>query len=253
MKFKLGKKAFVADHRDLKMMTYMSRAKLPDIQPVSTPYLAYKGDWGMALNDQLGDCVWAGAAHEHIMWNAEVSKPVNFPDSSIIKAYHDVAGYNPDDPNSDNGTIVRDAMGYRQRTGLVDASGIVHKLSAYLQIKPQNIDELKMAVMLFDAVGIGIDFPDSAMDQVNKGLPWTVVEGAKSDGGHYVPIVGYDQDWIYCITWGQVQKMSYEFYMEYNDEAWIPLSSDFLSVAGKSPEGFDIATLKADLAAVKNM
>ena len=31
------------------------------------------GDIGMLGNDQYGDCVWAGAAHETMFWNKEAS------------------------------------------------------------------------------------------------------------------------------------------------------------------------------------
>jgi hypothetical protein len=32
--------------------------------------------WGMLGNDHYGDCVWAGAAHETMLWNKEAARNV---------------------------------------------------------------------------------------------------------------------------------------------------------------------------------
>jgi len=104
---------------------------------------------------------------------------------------------------------------------------------------------------LFSAVGIGTNFPSSAMDQFNQGEPWTVVNDSEIEGGHHVPIVGYAQ-YLYCVTWGQIQKMDIEFFKIYCEETWAILSTEFLNSQGLSPEGFNLAQLQADLAAVTN-
>ena len=59
--------------------------------------------------------------------------------------------------------------------------------------------------------------------------------------GHYVPIIGYDANYLYVVTWGQIQKMTWAFYDKYNDEAWVMLSQEMFN-SGKSPEGFDLST-----------
>jgi hypothetical protein len=101
------------------------------------------------------------------------------------------------------------------------------------------------ALYLFQAVGIGIEFPESAMQQFNSGEPWDVVSGAKVEGGHYIPLVA-KRDNLEVVTWGALQQMTPAFYEKYCDEAWAYISEENLK-AGKSPEGFNLEQLQADL------
>ena len=60
-------------------------------------------------------------------------------------------------------------------------------------------------------------------------------------------VCGYDQDYLTCITWGQLKKLTWNFWKAYCDEAHALLSQDWLDA---SPLGFDLATLQADLQAI---
>lgn len=246
---KFGKKPARAGAITFKFSAYADAAKLP------TPPAAFGHEgligakaWQMLGNDQYGDCVWAGAAHETMMWNLEGGHGVTFSAASVLSDYSAVTGFNPDDPNSDQGTDVGDAAAYRRKTGLLDASGKRHKVAAYLSLKPGELTELYQAMYLFGAVGIGIEVPSSAMDQFNAGQPWAYVRGAKIEGGHYIPLVAR-RDNLECVTWGQVQEMTLGFFERYCDEAVVYLTEEML-LNGKSPEAFDYATLQADLKAV---
>jgi len=67
---------------------------------------------------------------------------------------------------------------------------------------------------------------------------------------HCIPAVGYDTRNLYIVTWGSVKAMSWEFYKAYMDEAYAVLSPDW---AKKPPNGFELKTLQADLAAIKKV
>ena len=86
------------------------------------------------------------------------------------------------------------------------------------------------------------------MTEFNNGNPWsnTTTPISQISSGHYVPIIGYDANYLYVVTWGQIQKMTWAFYDKYGDEAWVMLSQEMLN-SGKSPEGVDLATLQVDL------
>jgi hypothetical protein len=86
------------------------------------------------------------------------------------------------------------------------------------------------------------------MDQFNHGQPWDVVPGAKIEGGHYIPLVAKREN-LEVVTWGALQQMTDAFYQEYCDEAWAYISVEDLK-ENKSPEGFDLEELQADLAAI---
>lgn len=247
--FKLGKSTARPDAVKLKLTDYIDKVVLPK-PPKSFGHETGVRLWSMLGNDQFGDCVWAGAAHETELWNAEAGRQVTFTDKAVLSDYTAVTGFNAADPNTDQGTDMQVAASYRRKTGIVDADGKRHKIAAYLSITPGNLAEHKLALYLFGAVGIGIKFPVSAMTQFNAGKPWAVVKGASIEGGHYIPLVAYRSAHLECVTWGKVQPMTAGFLKAYNDESVAMLSEEMLT-NGKTPEGFNLAALQADLVALK--
>lgn len=211
-------------------------------------------DSNMFANDRLSDCVCAGAAHETLLWNREGGRRVEVTDEQVISMYSDITGYNPKDPSTDQGTVMADAASWRRKKGLEDGTGKRHKIAAYTSISPSNQMEHMQSIWLFSAIGIGFEIPRSAMVQFEKEEPWEVVQGASSEtlGGHYFTAVGYDARYLYVITWGRIQKMSWSFLQKYNDESFAYLSKEFLDKKEKSPEGFDLDSLKLDLSRLKN-
>jgi hypothetical protein len=207
----------------------------------------------MLGNDSVGDCVIAGSDHAIELWTAEGSKQAQFTDANALSDYSAITGYNPSDPSTDQGADIRTALQYMQTTGMIDANGVRHKIGAFLALDHTDFEEVLEAAYLFGDVKIGIQVPSSAQEQFSAGQPWTVVPGATIEGGHDVEIDGVDPDWIYVITWGAVQKMSREFFDTYCDEAWAILSEEMLNGQGLSPEGFNLAQLQADLAALSSI
>lgn len=243
-RFKLGKLPAQYDHRDLLMAKYLDISKLPPI-PDQFGHETLISDWGMLGNNNWGDCVWAGAGHETMLWTKESAvTDASFTDANVLSDYSAVTGFTQSDPNTDQGTDMHDAMKYRRQTGIVDSSGKRHKIGAYIWLEPGNVQHLLAAVYLFGAVGVGFEFPGSAMDQFNSGLPWAVVGGSQIQGGHYVPVVANRKNLV-AVTWGQLQQMTTGFYQKFNDESVAMISADFLT-SGKTPEGFDVKSLVAD-------
>jgi hypothetical protein len=247
---KLGKKPARQDAVTFKLANYIDTTVLPT-PPDSFGHeqvIAAKA-WGMLGNDDYGDCVWAGAAHETMLWNTERDKTISFDETHVLSDYSKVTGFDPKDPHTDQGTDMQAAASYRRKTGVVDGAGKRHKVAAYLAITPGDVQQHLIALYVFGVVGIGINFPGSAMDQFNAGQPWHVVAGAKIEGGHYIPLVA-KRDNLDVITWGQIQEMTPAFLEKYNDESIAYISREMLT-SGRSPEGFDLTQLKADLAALK--
>lgn len=247
--FKLGLLPPRADATRFKLSTYLDSTKLPKIPSKFGFMENIVKNWQMLGNDQFGDCVFAGAGHETMGWTAEGGAGVQFTEDSCLSDYSAVTGFNRNDPDSDQGTDMEVAAKYRRKTGVVDGRGRRHKVAAYLDVKPGNINELKQAVYLFSAVGIGIKFPQSAMNQFNNHEPWSVVEGSPIEGGHYVPVVGFDGHDFVVVTWGALQRVTVGFVKKYMDQGLAYLSAEMLK-AGKSPTGLNIKQLEADLKAL---
>lgn len=247
---KLGKKPATEDARDFKL------AALTDLAALPTPparfghgTMYHSTGWQMLGNDRYGDCVFAGAAHETMETNRLARRDVVFDDDAVLSDYAAVTGFDAADPSSDQGTEVRAALSYRRHTGVVDANGKRHKIGAYVALDPKDWQQLMQAVYVFAAVGIGFDFPDSAMEQFDDGDPWDVVPGATIEGGHYVPVMGRSSLHVAgVVTWGRRQAMSQAFYEAYNDEAWAIVFPEELRTNGLNERGFDLAGLNAALA-----
>lgn len=245
MKYRLGKTPARKDSVKFKLTKYLLTVPTPPVYG----HQSLISTWWMLGNDTVGDCVLAGAGHETMLWNKEAGHDITFTDKSVLSDYSAITGYNPDDPNSDQGTDVQAAASYRKKTGVADGKGQRHKVGAYLAITPGSKTELKQAMYLFSAVGVGINFPASAMTQFNNGKPWTVVSKSPIEGGHYIPAIGYDSKYVYIVTWGKVQKASWGFIAKYMDEGIVYLSPEFLT-AGESPEHFNLQQLNADLSSL---
>ena len=235
---KLGKKARKYDRRTLRLARYLTPALPPP--PASVDNTQGVAAWGMMLNDQLGDCTIAGCGHAVQIWTLSAGSEVTLPDSTILEYYETFDGYNPSDPSTDQGGIELDVLKDWKNQGLAG-----YPLSAYVSVDPQDTSHVASAIELFGGLYIGLLLPLSAQNQ----SPWDYVpDGSAGDptpgswGGHCVFVVGYDQEGLTCITWGQLQKMSFDFWEQYCDEAYALLSPNW-----QPPAGFDMPTLQADL------
>lgn len=252
MALQLGKKPATQDSRDLLFGKYT--LALPSA-PAQFGHETLYGPkaWGMLGNDQWGDCAWAGPAHETEILTALGGQPVIFTTQGVLSDYSAGTGFDPNagpsgSNSTDQGSNVRDVLDYRVKTGIVDVGGKRHKIGAYVKLNEKDLSQVLAAAYAFECVGLGIQFPGSAMDQFNNGKPWDVVKGAQVEGGHYIPLVAKREN-LEIITWGALQQMTEAFFAAYCDEAWAYISAEDLK-AGKSPEGFDLQQLQADLAAV---
>lgn len=255
---RLGKRPYRPDSRDLTVKAVFAEP-LPE-PPARFGYGEAYPDWQMLGNGPdptvaagfggCGDCVFAGAAHETMLWNHEAGREVTFDGKAVVSDYSAVTGYVVGDENTDQGTDVRDALLYRQKTGVVDAAGVRHRIGAFVALTAGDYDELMRAAWTFEVVGIGIQFPDSAMDQFDRGQVWDVVAGAQIDGGHYVPVTGrVAPDDNGCLTWARRQGFTRAFYEKYADEAWGLVTEEELA-KGVNRRGLDLSQLQAALNAL---
>jgi hypothetical protein len=244
---RLGKLPPVIDNRTLQMARY--RAVLPSIPPEVSWMAKVPANWGMMLNDNLGDCTCAAAGHMIEQWTTYAGSPVTPSDAAILKAYEAVSGYTPSDPSTDNGAAMLDVLNYWRQTGIGG-----HKIFAYVQLNPLNPLEVRQAVQLFGNVYMGVQLPLSAQGE----NAWTVPPGGTGPddgvpggwGGHAVPIVAVSPQSLTCVTWGSTLKMSHNFFTTYCDELYAIVSVDWIEKNGLSPSQFNLAQLEKDLAVV---
>lgn len=255
----LGKNPRLDDKRNLKFARYVSiDAPTP---PDDCSYIDGIGDWGMMLNgpntygnlippDGLGNCTCAGACHYLQAVSATSNKEVKETDAIVLALYMKWCGYVLGDPSTDEGGVLLDILKNWRKDG-IDG----HKLLAFAQIHLPSYNnkvivspaEIKRAIWMFGGAYVGVQLPVSAQNQD----VWDVVSGQDSTpgswGGHCIYLVAYDKDYVYAVTWGTVQKMTWAWFAKYCDEAYACVLQDWFKITGVNPQGLDMAQLIADL------
>jgi hypothetical protein len=252
-KFKLGKAKPRHDPRTFQLANYLGpkAAEACPPAPAMRDWTSkVRKPWGMLANDVVGDCTVAGAAHIIQAWTAnEGPQEVSFTDAQVIEAYSKITGYNPTDPSTDQGAVLLDVLKYWRKTGI---SG--HKILAFASPEPGNKDHIRAALDLFGGLYIGLDLPVSAQTQRVWSVPPCGRRGPGVPGGwgcHCVVAEAYDPQGLTVITWGEKKRMTWGFFQIYCDEAYAVLSEDWLKDDHRSPSGFDLAALQADLQAIR--
>lgn len=241
---KLGKKPARHDPRTLDYARYSAS----DGEAPRQSHWGHGLTFAMDGNDALGDCVEAAYAHQVQAWgiHAGTLTEAQVPgESDTIEAYSAIAGYVPGDPSTDNGTDMLSACRYWKSTGMAG-----QKITAYASLNPADVGSVRESVAWYGGAYIGLALPLTAQDQV--GQQWAVETGpdaaAGSWGGHCVPVVGYGPDQLWCVTWGALQSMSWDFLTAYCDEAFVLLSQDWVGASGLTPSHLAWGKLLADLA-----
>lgn len=207
---------------------------------------AVPGPWGMLANDRLGCCVASAAGHaaQAVNWYGQ-NQNLGVTDADTITMYSAISGYNPSTGANDNGAMLSDGLAYWQKSGIGG-----NKIAAYAQLKATDLTLIRNCIAVFGLVYTGFNCPQSALDQFDKGQPWTVVNRSRIAGGHCVPIGAYTATTFEAVTWGARQSMSVDFFQRFFDEIWVPIDLDWMRAAGTSPDGLDTNTLNADFMAL---
>jgi hypothetical protein len=242
---KLGRRAVKTDTRTLQLGRYLTPA-LP-APPVACDWTRNITNWGMMLNDSIGDCTIAGCAHAVQVWSANTGGEVSISDGAVMAAYQSWNGYNPADPATDRGGVELDVLTDWRQQGLDG-----HALLAFVDPAPANLTEIQQSIALFGGVYIGLNLPLTAQKQDLWDIARRGGQNAQpgSWGGHCVFVPKYDQNSFTCITWGGLKTMTVAFWRKYCDEAHTLLGRDWLTAQG-SPAGFDLAQLQADLGSIQ--
>jgi hypothetical protein len=230
---RLGKLPARTDARTIQLRQHITPALPPP--PAAIHWEKPITNWGTMGNDEYGNCVIATAGHEILSWRAnELADTKRITDSAVIALSRQMGaldGYN-----------ILDRLNYWRQHGMW-----AHGLWLFAQIAPDNSTLIKSAISIFGAADIGLQLPRAWQNaQV-----WDTGHGFEYEpggwGGHSVPIVGYDAELLYIVTWGEIQPITWRAIPVYCDEAYADISADWLAKNGTTPSGFNLDTLKAAL------
>jgi hypothetical protein len=247
--FKLGRLPGVIPV-GLRDLTFYSAGPLPKAPPaVPVPCVTEQPDgtpWGMLGNDQYGDCGVAGLEHG-FMADAGITGITETPATTEQATGY----YLTYDNNQDNGVVLSAYLGYVRQKGYYGRT-----VSAYAPVGVHDIPTLQFAVDAYGFAYTGINVTQAMMDAVQSSSPgwsWTSQDAAGEPiGGHCIPVVGYDDNNLYAVTWGQVIAISYPAWHTMSSEAWAVLTGELLAKGGDN-RGVNLAALQSDLNRLANL
>lgn len=221
--------------------------------PESADWTKGMTQFGMMLNDQLGDCTCAAYYHARQIWTANTLTEVTEADSNVLALYEQATGYNPNDPNSDNGGVEQEILSFLLNTGAPIGNGDRDKIIAFVEVDPRNTDDVKRAIYDCGVAYIGIDVPKNLISW-DGSVPaiWDYDPAhTETEGGHAIVLVGYDSVGPTVISWGQTYKMTWAFFLHYCDEVYAIADSSWINATGKTPLGMTVAELEQLMHAIK--
>lgn len=204
--------------------------------PASVDWTKGQTDFGMMLNDTLGDCTCAAIYHARQIWTNNTTAEDTQPDSVVQSLYSAACGYVPGDSSSDQGGNEQDLLDFWMKTGIPLADGSVDNLLARFEVDPRNCTDLQRVIAECGLAYIGVNLPNDINEE--PGSTWDYT-GAPTEGGHAVIIVGYDTATkLYkIISWGGIYYLTEAFIQNQVDEAYAPIDKNWLLSTGKTPFG----------------
>jgi hypothetical protein len=198
----------------LKLRDYTVRGSLPaapavvDYSEKAMPVLT-----DVEGNENAGDCVQAEDAHYIAVITGNANGLYAYTKEQTLADYSAITGFNPADPNTDQGTDPIANMNYRVQKGYADGS----KDLGYLRVDTTNKTEVQFALWAFGNLKIWLALPDSYINPFpSNGAVWGVGTPDFSNGhcigtcsANSPRIVGVNCDGVQVVTWGLILTMTW--------------------------------------------
>lgn len=191
----------------------------------------------------LNDCCWAEVGNMYVQMAAQGGSSGFVPnDDDIVAGYSAACGYDPNNAATDLGCDITRVEQYMAATGVRG-----HRIDAYAIVDFTDLTELKLAMVWFGGLKIGIRIPAS-LDFLNTDI-WDAQKSGDGSIQHCIRAIGYDQLYLYCVSWGRIIKLTWAFIQQNLFEAIAAVSLDMLDAHGNY-NGLDLAQLSADIKAL---
>jgi hypothetical protein len=218
--------------------------------PDVVDYYSAVPSWPMYGNDDLGDCTWAAIGHMVQAWTAFAGAERTPAEADIVQGYWET-GTPPSATGvtggpTDNGRMEPHVLSYWRHNGIPNEQD---SIIGYAAINAKNPDRVKFAIENFGGVYVALAMPLTAEQQsVWDYVPESPDNQPYSWGGHAVPVLGYDAEFLYLVTWGFVMKMTWAFWQHYGVASYALISPDFVGKA--TAAGVDMDGVQAQIGAL---
>jgi len=206
---------------------------------VAAPSLTYP----MAGNDKIGDCTIAAVVHSDQATASLTKESYTYPGDKAVEAkYFQLTG------GQDTGLVETNVL----KKWIAKGGLFGHQLAAFAPLHVKHTTVIKQATALCGAVYTGVVIPYIAQQQFADHQPWDLTHTSADDdidGGHAVPIVGYNKIGPIVITWGALQQVTWAWWLHFAEEAYAVITSE-VKASGQL-RGVNFTALEADLAPLR--
>lgn len=212
-------------------------------------------------NDSVGDCVLAEEAHFVGVVTGNAGSLYSYTAAQTLAAYSAITGYNPADPNTDQGTDPVVDLNYWTQNAYADGT----KLAGWAMVDATNPDEVRYAINTFGNLKMWFGIPDSIANNIGSlspGFVWDVSAGAPdANNGHCIGSCGYSPsaiqgvavtaDGVIVMTWGMMGLVTWAALASWFSAAGggglaVRVTTDWVSRAsGQTPAGLAYPALVA--------
>ena len=239
-------------HKLGKLGDYLDKANTwPAVKPRGWEYAVAPDKLDILGNDQYGDCAEAGAMHFIQVETANAGNPLHATIQQTLDLYSELTGFNPNDPNTDQGTDLITVLQYWKNTGIkvTDHQGriVTHKILGWASMDLSSVAQMRYANDIFGGTYLGIRCPQSAEDDTSN---WIYKAGSPIIGGHCVNGAGQGGAGGHIVSWGMSIPYNWSFMLNYLDEGYAIVSESWLNSQGESPSGLDLNGLLAAMKAL---
>lgn len=213
----------------------------PTVPPAGWETPVPADSWGLLGNDNWGDCAEAGILHLIQAQSANTGNPLSATTDQASALYTAVTGFDPNDPSTDQGTVLTDLLTHIQANGveMTDATGktVTVEVVGSASLDISSFAQLRYAAYTFGGSYLGINCPQECESELTN---WNFGAGLPIAGGHCIPQVGEGAAGGKIVSWGTVIPASLGFLISYLDEAYCVITKAWLNAQGKSPVGLDL-------------
>lgn len=212
-------------------------------------------------NDQYGDCVFAEDAHYIALLTGNANTLYSYTEAQALADYSVETGFNPSDPNSDQGADPIADLNYRVQKGYADGS---HD-AGWALVDGSNQSEVEFALSEFGNLKMWLGLPTllvQGMGSLQNGFVWDTSLGpANNANGHCIGAAGFGvtsvlgtpiaatAQGVLVMTWGMLGIMTWEALAQWcvpsaGGGLAVRVSMDWVSKAsGITPSGVNAAAL----------
>jgi hypothetical protein len=253
---KLGRpRTSARDLRTLWYARYAAGANHPGYSapPPMDDWTGPTSDYTWLGNDKVGCCTRTCYGHIIQQRSALLGVKCELTTDDILKSYKDGTGWDGIPGSvSDHGDQIVRSLTSMKNVGLHDGK---YKIRQFGRVNHNDTLEMRAALSTFGALIIGANLPSAISRQ---GSSWDLSpvgkrqpdEAPGSAGGHAFIITAHQHGKWSAMPWIHKTQITYAWDDLYIDEAWFVIDDLWVTQNRRAPNGFDLARIEADAAAI---